>query len=212
MTRHLFAQPWIVWLLLALPVLSLLAAWARLRGRQVLARFGDMTALFLGLVPSLTALAIAAAYRIYVGGPAALPGIIVMSISIGVGLLWRRFRAPRLDRISLAELYFFGLAVHLPTTALAWLTPAGFMFTALRSMTAALLIAAVAGVLAWQGNPLAGSRESSYYWPEVRQVTGEASVIACRVHSSTCPMRVAVSGSLARPSADRSRDATGLDT
>jgi Ca-activated chloride channel family protein len=49
MTRHLFAQPWIVWLLLSLPLLSLLAAWARLRCRRVLAQFGDMTALFLGM-------------------------------------------------------------------------------------------------------------------------------------------------------------------
>jgi Ca-activated chloride channel family protein len=49
MTRHLFAQPGIIWLLLALPLLSLLAAWARLRCRRALARFGDMTALFLGM-------------------------------------------------------------------------------------------------------------------------------------------------------------------
>lgn len=49
MTRHLFAQPGITWLLLALPILSLLAAWTRLRARRVLARFGDMTALFVGM-------------------------------------------------------------------------------------------------------------------------------------------------------------------
>jgi PAS domain S-box-containing protein len=100
----------------------------------------SLTALFLGLVPSLLALAIATLYRVYTGGPGIAPAVIVMSTSIVIGLAWRRVRTPKLDRISLVELYLFGLAVHAAIVSLAFAAPAGMRLTALKGITAPLLL------------------------------------------------------------------------
>src|SRR5438270_12826092 len=45
MLRHWFANPWLLTALLALPLLTLLAAWARWRRRVALARLGPSAAL-----------------------------------------------------------------------------------------------------------------------------------------------------------------------
>ncbi|MGZ3274813.1 MAG: ATP-binding protein [Caulobacteraceae bacterium] len=114
----------------------------------------SLTALFLGPIPSVVALAMAMAYRIYTGGPAILPALLVMSTSIGVGLLWRRFRRPKLDRIRLAELYLFGLAVHVAIVSLAFVTPASLLLAGLKGIAAPLLLifplaeAVIGGLLA----------------------------------------------------------------
>jgi PAS domain S-box-containing protein len=100
----------------------------------------SLTALFLGPIASLLALAVAALYRIYVGGRGVLPGIVVMSTSIVVGLVWRWFRAPKLDRIRLFELFLFGLTVHLAVVALAFVTPASLQLAALKGIAAPLLL------------------------------------------------------------------------
>jgi PAS domain S-box-containing protein len=100
----------------------------------------SLTALFVGLVPALLALVIAALYRIYTGGPGILPGVIVMSTSIAIGLAWRRVRTPKLDRISLIELYLFGLAVHAAIVSLAFVTPAGLRLTVLKDIAGPLLM------------------------------------------------------------------------
>ena len=100
----------------------------------------SLTALFLGPIPSLLALAVATLYRVYTGGRAILPAILVMSASVLVGLVWRRFRTPKLDRMRLAELYLFGLAVHVAIVSLAFLAPPSLLLTALRGVAAPLLL------------------------------------------------------------------------
>jgi PAS domain S-box-containing protein len=108
-----------------------------LDGRSILL---SLAGLFLGFIPSLVALTIASLYRVYTGGPAVLPAVLVMSTSIAVGLIWRRFRTPNLQRITLAELFLFGLAVHLAIIALAYLTPPSLMLTALKGIAGPLLL------------------------------------------------------------------------
>jgi PAS domain S-box-containing protein len=100
----------------------------------------SLTALFLGPIPALLALAIATLYRVYTGGLGILPAVIVMSTSIVVGLAWRRVRRPKLDRINLVELYLFGLAVHAAIVSLAFVTPASLRLTALEGIAAPLLL------------------------------------------------------------------------
>jgi PAS domain S-box-containing protein len=101
----------------------------------------SLAALFLGVVPTLIALAIATAYRIYIGGPGIVPAVIVMSTSMGIGLLWRRVRRPKLDRIRLAELYLFGFVVHLAIIALAFMSPPSLPLAGLRSIALPVLLA-----------------------------------------------------------------------
>src|SRR5579884_2595010 len=44
MLRHPFAHPWLLWLLVALPLLGMLGMWSARRRRQAVARLGDLAA------------------------------------------------------------------------------------------------------------------------------------------------------------------------
>lgn len=94
----------------------------------------SLTALFLGPAPSLVALAVGAVYRIYAGGSGILPAIIVMCVSILIGLLWRRFRTPKVEEVTLVELYLFGLTVQVAIVLLAYATPSVFRLAALKTV------------------------------------------------------------------------------
>jgi len=100
----------------------------------------SLTALFLGPVSALLALAIATLYRIHTGGPGILPAIIVTSTSIAIGLVWRHVRRPKLDQISLIELYLFGVAVHGAIVGLAFVTPPSLRLSPLERIAEPLLL------------------------------------------------------------------------
>lgn len=83
----------------------------------------SLSGLFLGLIPTLVAMAIAAAYRLWEGGNGAWTGIWVILATGGIGILWRYCRQGRLDDISVRELYCFGVGVHLVMLALMLTLP-----------------------------------------------------------------------------------------
>ncbi|MFA5547233.1 MAG: EAL domain-containing protein [Porticoccaceae bacterium] len=78
--------------------------------------------LFLGLVPTLVAIAVTVVFRLAEGG-AALTGILVILSSAAIGLAWRRWRKGSLGDIGFTELYRCGLAVHLAMLALMFTLP-----------------------------------------------------------------------------------------
>ena len=71
-----------------------------------------VSGLFFGSLPTLIAMAMTSALRIYQGGLGMLTGVCVIVASGLIGIAWRRFRKAPLDQIGLAELYLFGIAVH----------------------------------------------------------------------------------------------------
>ena len=73
----------------------------------------SVSGLFLGVVPTLIAMATAAAYRIWMGGAGALTGISVILSTGAIGILWGRRRRGKLEHITGLELYGFGVVVHL---------------------------------------------------------------------------------------------------
>jgi PAS domain S-box-containing protein len=83
----------------------------------------SIAGLFLGPVPTLVAMAMAAAYRWSLGGVAQLTGVAVILASGILGLVWRRFLAGRLDAIGWRPLYALGLVVHVVMLALMLLLP-----------------------------------------------------------------------------------------
>lgn len=83
----------------------------------------SLSGLFLGAIPTFLAMAVAAAYRFFLGGVAAWPGILVILATGGIGILWRHYRPGRLADISLRELYGFGLVVHVVMLALMLTLP-----------------------------------------------------------------------------------------
>ncbi|OGR77413.1 MAG: hypothetical protein A2X32_04380 [Elusimicrobia bacterium GWC2_64_44] len=79
--------------------------------------------LFFGAVPALIAAAMAAAYRVYMGGIGLWTGLCVIIISVGLGLLWRRLRPSLQLTGSMRELYLFGLVLHILMLAAMFLLP-----------------------------------------------------------------------------------------
>jgi PAS domain S-box-containing protein len=69
--------------------------------------------LFFGILPTLIAMLMTGALRIFQGGIGAWTGTAVIITSGIFGILWRHKRKRVLDNISLVELYIFGIVVHI---------------------------------------------------------------------------------------------------
>ncbi|MHB1047920.1 MAG: LytS/YhcK type 5TM receptor domain-containing protein [Thermoanaerobaculia bacterium] len=81
-----------------------------------------VSGLYFGTIPTVVAMAVTAAFRLWMGG-AVVTGVSVIVASGGIGLLWRRLRRPRLADPGWAELYALGVTVHLAMLALMLLLP-----------------------------------------------------------------------------------------
>ena len=79
--------------------------------------------LFFGTVPTVIAMAVAAAFRLLKGGVGAWTGVSVTLATGALGILWRRYRRGRLQEISARELYAFGIVAHLVMLALMLTLP-----------------------------------------------------------------------------------------
>ncbi len=71
-----------------------------------------LTGLFFGAIPTFLAMAIAAAYRLGLGGAGALAGVATILSSGLIGLAWRHYRFLESRELTLLEMYVFGGAVH----------------------------------------------------------------------------------------------------
>ena len=83
----------------------------------------SVSGLFFGAVPTLVAMAIAAAFRLLKGGAGAWTGVAVTLATGALGIAWRQYRKGRLQDVSARELYAFGIAVHLVMLALMLTLP-----------------------------------------------------------------------------------------
>lgn len=72
----------------------------------------SLSGLFFGTIPTLITVVTAAIVRWYIGGVGVGAGILTVLVTAAIGLSWRWLRRPALERISLAELYLFGVIVH----------------------------------------------------------------------------------------------------
>ena len=79
--------------------------------------------LYFGTIPTVVAMGVTAAFRIWMGGGATVTGVSVIVASGSLGLLWRRGRRLRLADLGWAELYGLGVSVHLVMLALMFLLP-----------------------------------------------------------------------------------------
>ncbi len=81
-----------------------------------------VSGLYFGTIPTVVAMAVTAAFRLWMGG-AAGTGVSVIVASGGIGLLWRHLRRPKLADPGWAELYALGVSVHVAMLALMILQP-----------------------------------------------------------------------------------------
>ncbi len=99
----------------------------------------SLTALFFGPVPALIAAPIIIAYRVYMGGAGALPGVLVTIATMCVGLLWRRRRrAP--GGYGASELYLLGLAASIVMLLCMFSLPLYRALEVLRSIALPVLV------------------------------------------------------------------------
>ena len=82
-----------------------------------------VSGLFLGVIPTVVAMAMTAAFRLSQGGAAAWAGVSVILASGGIGIAWRRWRRRPLEDLTWRELYGLGVLVHLVMLALMLTLP-----------------------------------------------------------------------------------------
>ncbi len=78
--------------------------------RSVLLSVGGF---FFGSIPTLMAVLMTGAYRLYQGGAGAWTGVAVIITSGGIGVGWKHLRRKWLKEISSLELYILGIVVHI---------------------------------------------------------------------------------------------------
>ncbi|MEA3267493.1 MAG: LytS/YhcK type 5TM receptor domain-containing protein [Candidatus Fermentibacteria bacterium] len=96
--------------------------------------------LFFGTVPTLIAVLMTAALRLYQGGGGVWMGVAVIVTSGGIGLAWRHLRHNGLEDISMPELYLFGLVVHLAMLLETLLLPWSVAFEVLSKISLPVII------------------------------------------------------------------------
>jgi len=83
----------------------------------------SIAGLFFGTIPTIIGMVMLALYRISMGGDGANMGVAVVIVTGTIGLIWRQVRKDSLIRLSLSELYLFGLLVHIGMMACTILLP-----------------------------------------------------------------------------------------
>ena len=107
----------------------------------------SVAGLFFGALPTLIAMLITAAFRIYQGGAAAVMGVSVILATGTIGIAWRHFRRRPLTSLSWRELYFFGLVVHLVMLALTFTLPYEMALAVLSNISLTVLTIYPLGVM-----------------------------------------------------------------
>lgn len=83
----------------------------------------SVSGLFFGTIPTVIAMAMTAAFRLWQGGAAACLGTCVIIATGSIGLIWSRLRRKPLEQIRVRELYLFGIVNHIVMLALIFILP-----------------------------------------------------------------------------------------
>lgn len=73
----------------------------------------SLAGLFFGWIPASIAVVLTGSYRFLLGGAGYIPGIAIIVLTAGMGLLWRHYRVKNGNYPGWKELYVFGLVVQL---------------------------------------------------------------------------------------------------
>ncbi len=94
----------------------------------------SLCALFFGHRAAALTGAMAAAYRLALGGPGAVMGVSVILASAVIGLLARHYLRPQINPPSTPHLFFLGLAVHAAMVALMFTLPGELAMSTLKRL------------------------------------------------------------------------------
>ncbi len=82
-----------------------------------------ISGLFFGLIPTIIAMGMTLAIRVFQGGGGALAGSLVILVTGAIGILWRYLRKKPLEETNWWGFYTFGFIVHLVVLALMFTLP-----------------------------------------------------------------------------------------
>jgi len=99
----------------------------------------SVSGLFFGEIPTLIAMIMSAAYRIYLGGDGMYMGVAVIFTAGIIGVLWRYFRPQWRDRKFLKELLLMGLLVHIVMLGCTLLLPKDSILSTIKNIAIPLL-------------------------------------------------------------------------
>jgi len=100
----------------------------------------SLSGLFFGLIPTMIAVVIVGAFRLYQGGSGALVGTIVIVVTACAGLAWRYWKDKNKKPLDWAQLYFFGVVAHLGMLSCMFLFPAELRNSILRKSALPILL------------------------------------------------------------------------
>ncbi|MBE0641676.1 MAG: PAS domain S-box protein [Bacteroidales bacterium] len=107
----------------------------------------SISGLFFGLIPTVVAMVITSAFRIYLGGSGVYMGVAVILSAGSVGMFWHYFRPYWQSGHYLRELLFLGLITHGIMALLITLLPAAAILETFMRMIVPLLIIYPAGTI-----------------------------------------------------------------
>lgn len=99
-----------------------------------------ISGLFFGSIPTLIAMVITAAYRIYLGGSAAVMGVSVIFTTGIIGVLWRKRLRKPLSAMTPLELYLFGVTIHVDMLLCAFVLPVDRALTILSNISLPVML------------------------------------------------------------------------
>ncbi len=82
-----------------------------------------ISGLFFGTIPTLTAMAVTSAFRIFQGGAAAFTGVSVILVTGSLGLLWNRLNKTPLEKLTFQRFLVFGFVIHVVMLGLMFTMP-----------------------------------------------------------------------------------------
>ena len=99
-----------------------------------------ISGLFFGLLPTVIAILITAAWRIQLGGVATIMGVAVIVTTGTIGILWRHLSKIKLSEFSFRKLYLFGLILHADMLLMTFLLPLDTALTILENISIPVMI------------------------------------------------------------------------
>lgn len=100
----------------------------------------SLSGLFFGLVPTLIAVVMTVALRLFQGGAGMYVGALVIIVSAVIGLAWRRLERERNWKLGWLNLYLFGLLVQLVVLACMYFLPAAIWYKVFLALAPPLLL------------------------------------------------------------------------
>ncbi len=100
----------------------------------------SLCGLYFGLIPTMFAVVIAGAFRLYQGGPGGIVGTVVIVVTACVGLVWKYWHDKGNKPLSWLQLYLFGIVVQLAMLSCIFLFPADLRNTILKTTALPILL------------------------------------------------------------------------